>query len=352
MGEHERFSLIGVKCVDEVTGGEMLGVVRVAEFVESCGRGQAASSLAGSFVFAGDVAGDAEGPGERAAVGPTSQVDDDTDEGFLGEVVGVVGARQRAKVAPGVGLDGPDEVFEGCVVAVRGPCREMVEVAHDLSVPGTAGRLELFAVGRPYMCMECSEVRELLSAVIDGEASAEEEAVASAHRSSCVACRGWFEVMSASAARFRVGAPESIPDLAPVVLARVRTFSPGRWNWVRWALAAVSLVEFASALPRVLVGVTAGHDSRHVGSFGAALAVGLLFVAWRPVRAYGVLPITMAAAVMMAVSAVIDVAAGRASIVGESHHVVEFAGLWLVWVLAGEPLPARLEPLLRRRVTA
>lgn len=256
------------------------------------------------------------------------------------------------EVSPDVRLHRSQEAFEGCLVAVRRFGREAVEVAHIASVPGLFGFGELFGVARPFIGMECALIRELLSAVIDGEASPDEAELGATHVATCAACRGWFDVVGGSAARFRIGASEPVPDLVPMVLGRARTYSPGRWNWVRWALGLVAAVEFGAALPSVLVGAVGGHDSRHVGSFGAALAVGLLFVAWRPVRAYGVLPITVAAAAMMAVSAIVDVAAGRASAFGELHHVIEFVGLWLVWVLAGQPVPARLEPVLRRSVVA
>ncbi len=33
-----------------------------------------------------------------------------------------------------------------------------------------------------------------------------------------------------------------------------------------------------------------GCLARHLGAFGVALSIGLLYVAWRPHRAYGMLP--------------------------------------------------------------
>jgi predicted anti-sigma-YlaC factor YlaD len=77
----------------------------------------------------------------------------------------------------------------------------------------------------------------------------------------------------------------------------------------------------------------------------AALAVGLVYAAWRPVRAFGLLPITGALAACMVVTAALDLAGGRAGALGEAHHVLDLAGLVLLWVLAGAP---RWRPRVRQ----
>lgn len=76
------------------------------------------------------------------------------------------------------------------------------------------------------------------------------------------------------------------------------------------------------------------------------MALGLLYVAWRPRRAAGILPIVAALAATMLLGAIIDVAGGRTSALTEGHHLTELAGLVLVWVVAGRPRPTR-----RRRAT-
>ena len=144
--------------------------------------------------------------------------------------------------------------------------------------------------------------------------------------------------------RIRIRTAEAMPDLAPAVLLRAHPPSPGRRHWVRYALALVAVGELALALPGLLAGQGSAsvHDARHVGSFGAAVAVGLLYVAWRPGRAFGILPLISTLAITMFVAAMIDLTRGSVSRAGEATHLLEIAGLWLVWRLAGQPLPPRL----------
>ena len=67
---------------------------------------------------------------------------------------------------------------------------------------------------------------------------------------------------------------------------------------------------------------------------GLALAVGLLYAVWRPDKASGLLPFAAALAGTMALTAGLDVAAGRQSVLSESHHVLEVIGLALLVILA------------------
>lgn len=190
----------------------------------------------------------------------------------------------------------------------------------------------------------CEQAREVLSAQLDDEASEEEIDVAQSHLARCRGCAAWLIQVSLVSRSLRVRSAESVPDLASAVLATANVQSRRRRGWARYALAVVALTELAGALPGLLgiQGTGSIHDGRHLGSFGSAVAVGLLYVAWRPSRAFGILPIVTALAATMLVAATVDVAAGRASGLGEAHHTVELAGLWLVWLLAGHPLPRRL----------
>lgn len=196
-------------------------------------------------------------------------------------------------------------------------------------------------VGQPVGPMDCDAARELLSATLDQEATVEEARLANEHLGGCAACQGWWAEIGTVTRHLRVRPAEPVPDLSAKVLARVAPPRPGRGEWVRYALAVVAASELVLALPGLLLGegATSIHDGRHIGSFGTAVAIGLLYVAWRPGRALGILPIVAALAVTMAVTAGIDVAAGRVSALGESHHLLEATGLALVWMLAGRPLP-------------
>src|SRR5437588_282230 len=76
------------------------------------------------------------------------------------------------------------------------------------------------------------------------------------------------------------------------------------------------------------------HIAREVGSFDFALAIGFLFVGWRPVRAYGMLPLVAALVACLGITTAVDLARGTATLLGESAHLLDLFGLASVWELA------------------
>ena len=119
----------------------------------------------------------------------------------------------------------------------------------------------------------------------------------------------------------------------------------------RWALFVVALTQLALAAP-ALFGQDSGatvHVAREVGSFGVALAVGLLVAAWQPARAWGLLPLAAALVLVMASTSVLDVVDGRATATGEAHHLLNLAGVAFLWLVARATRPA---PVRRPAATA
>jgi predicted anti-sigma-YlaC factor YlaD len=223
---------------------------------------------------------------------------------------------------------------------------EAVEIEHRtiLSAPtGTSGTADVTRG-----VVDCKQAREMLSAQLDQEASPTEAAAANAHLGRCPECRDWWTDIGTVNRVLRVRVAEPVPDIATAVLARAHPPRAGRGQWVRVALAVVAVTELLLAAPGLVLGDGAAsiHDARHLGSFGAAVSIGLLYVAWRPARAYGILPIVTALALTMLVTAAIDIVSGRATSLGEAHHLLEISGLVLVWMLAGRPAPRRLKPLV------
>lgn len=205
--------------------------------------------------------------------------------------------------------------------------------------------------------MICDIARSTLSAHLDHEASDAEAAEALAHLQTCADCSVWWGSTTSINRLLRIRPAERVPDLVGAVLARAHPVAPGRWGWVRWALAAAAMIELALAMPGLIAGHGAAtiHDARHIGSFGTAIAIGLLYVAWRPARAFGILPIVVALAMTMSVAAVVDVTQGRTTGLAEAHHLLEVVGLMLVWTLAGRPVPRpirRLRASTPRHLTA
>ena len=189
--------------------------------------------------------------------------------------------------------------------------------------------------------MDCENYRLGISARLDGEDAGVDDATLAWHLASCEACRR-FESEAISLTRaVRVVATEAPPDLTPSIMAAInseraskaRRFDP---QALRAGLIAVAVVQMLLALPVLLFGRDAGapvHIAREVGSFDVALAVGFFFVAWRPVRAYGMLPLVAALVGCLAIGTAVDVARGTATLLNESAHLLDQMGLAAVWGL-------------------
>ena len=200
--------------------------------------------------------------------------------------------------------------------------------------------------------MECTHFREAISARLDGEEAGMPAAALDAHLAGCRACRAWSEELTGLHRLVRVRSADHVPDLtAEIVDAFVP--APGRrsaWRLVhgevvsnaRWALFAVALTQLVLAGPALLLGEDSGatvHVARELGAFDVALAVGLLVAAWQPLRAWGLLPVAAALALVMAGTAVLDLVDGSTDTAGEAHHLLDVAGVLLLWLVAREARP-------------
>jgi predicted anti-sigma-YlaC factor YlaD len=198
--------------------------------------------------------------------------------------------------------------------------------------------------------MRCDTFREALSARLDGEAPGLDDDDIDSHLDTCEACGAWAEELATLHRMVRVREAEVVPDLTAAILgiqpAPVRRSPLGETvGPARWALFVVALTQLVLAAPALVLGEDSGatvHVARELGSFDVALAVGLLVAAWQPARAWGLLPVVAALALVMATTAVVDVVRGTASGFGEAHHVLDLAGLVLLWMVAREERdPAR-----------
>jgi predicted anti-sigma-YlaC factor YlaD len=193
--------------------------------------------------------------------------------------------------------------------------------------------------------MDCSQVRELISSIADGEATSHERTKVSEHVDHCPGCERYSTAVAQLDRSLRIRAAEPVPDLVATVTARARPARLGRGGWMRPALAWVAVVLFAQSLPALILGNVAGTDAhlaRHLGAFGAALAVGFAYVAWKPHRAVGLLPFTAALVATTLIGVLADIATGARTPVGELIHVSEVIGLTLLWMIAGSPGLSRI----------
>jgi predicted anti-sigma-YlaC factor YlaD len=195
------------------------------------------------------------------------------------------------------------------------------------------------------------QIRDALSARLDGEAPGVDEAALYGHLAGCPECRAFAHDADALHRRVRLEPAPAIPDLAPTVLAAIgedtRAGSRGASRGaphhdlvqlLRWVLVALAIVQIAVAIP-ALLGSDAGlpvHTARHLGSFDLALGIGFLYAAWNPRRIAGMLPIVAVLVGCLAIASLLDVASGNTAALGESHHLTDFGGLLVMWLIGRE----------------
>jgi predicted anti-sigma-YlaC factor YlaD len=180
-----------------------------------------------------------------------------------------------------------------------------------------------------------------LSARLDGEPSGVPDHLIDEHVGGCPGCAEWQQ--QAMALATRTAEPIEAPDLVAPVLAAVRSEEARagvrrrRATATRFSLGALALVQLALSVPGLILGhdhTAPIHVAHEVGSFDAALALGLLLAALWPRLAAGMLPLVAAITGLLLLTAGSDVAAGRTAALTESPHLLDLAGLLLLMRLA------------------
>ena len=256
---------------------------------------------------------------------------------LLHEIVSALCIDERRAGAPDIGLGRPDEIGEGDGVAARRSMRPILRspwhTAH--------ATWELSADPERQIAVNCERIREALSARLDGEAADLPGPVIDEHVAGCADCAAWQQQAMTLAAR--TATPATAPDLVGPVLSAVRAEEAHRARRRRRAtatrigLAAIALVQLAFSGPGLILGhdhTAPIHVAHEVGSFDAALALGLLLAAIRPRLAAGMLPLVAAITGLLLLTAGSDVAAGRTSAFTESPHLLDLAGGLLLLRLA------------------
>ncbi len=208
-----------------------------------------------------------------------------------------------------------------------------------------------------YPSMDCERCRDAISASLDGEDPGLPEEVVRTHLDGCAECRSFSTDATALHRTARITPATPVPDLTDAILRSIGdepavVTRDDRTDFLRLALAIVAVIQLTMAVPALILGDDAGlptHVARHLGSFAVALGIGLLFVAWKPERAAGMLPVVAAVVICLVASSVLDIAQGRAAPSGEVSHATELVGLVAVWLLArteSPVAPSRHRPVL------
>lgn len=212
----------------------------------------------------------------------------------------------------------------------------------DDAIEGSA--IEDRAIGR-----SCEAVHELISAAADDELPASDVVALERHLAGCADCTIFSERVArlTRLARVRTVLPEA--DLVERVMARARPPRLGRGAWTRPALAWCGVLVAVQSVRPLVFGEMAGtptHVARHVGASALALAIGFVYAAWRPHKAFGLLPLVGGLLVTTVFGAALDMLGGDRRPGAEAVHVAELVGIVLLWLVAGSPgldrLPAWL----------
>lgn len=180
------------------------------------------------------------------------------------------------------------------------------------------------------MNMDCAEARILISADLDGQL--DDPVALRAHLGECEDCRRWRDRAAALPGRRPIPAsPTSLP----------RGFLA--YRWVRLSLAWAGILLIVWNVPGIFdsVDATYQHLWRHQHAFGIALGLTFLFVAWRPDRAYGLVPVAATFTIALGGAAIVDLINGSTPLSRESKHIVEIAGLGLLWALGWSAGPGQ-----------
>jgi predicted anti-sigma-YlaC factor YlaD len=189
--------------------------------------------------------------------------------------------------------------------------------------------------------MRCGTIREALSARLDGEDPGLPDDDIDAHLGGCESCRAWALAAGALAGVVERAPRDQVP-LDPALLASLTApadeaatglLRTGEWRLV---LALITVVQMIAAWPGVLLhdGHASVHLAHELTAWDIGLAVGFLVAALRPARAWGMLPLAAVLVAFMVGTSALDVVSGHALLGREVVHVLELAGVGVLWVLA------------------
>ncbi|MDG4795836.1 zf-HC2 domain-containing protein [Micromonospora sp. WMMD1082] len=225
--------------------------------------------------------------------------------------------------------------------------------------------------------MGCEQWREILSAQLDGEATADEQHTAGLHLETCAGCRAWLDSAATVTRRARTQVVTSLPDLTGAILAAA---PPPRQRWRTLAaavaarcgrlplagratlvtrlraalglLGAVQLVLGLAQVGRTEVAVHLHATGQHLwhesAAWNVAVGAGFLFVALRRTSPSGLLPMLGAFVGTLVLLSVNDLAASQVATERLVSHGFLVVG-YLITVLLARSSPPAGDPSERHR---
>jgi predicted anti-sigma-YlaC factor YlaD len=181
--------------------------------------------------------------------------------------------------------------------------------------------------------MDCTDARTLLSASLDGETTAAEQARLHNHLGACPSCQGFAADAGVLQRLVRVAPAPAVPDLtASILAATAGTQAPRALGGpLRLGLVGVAVVLVLLSLPSLFSG---SEHTQHLASFDLALAAGFVWVAARPARALsGFLPIGTVLVALCAVLALSDALRGYGEQLRALTHSIAVLGMIGAWLL-------------------
>ena len=195
--------------------------------------------------------------------------------------------------------------------------------------------------------MTCSPFREAISARLDGEALGMTARELDDHLGGCADCAGWAGDAALVTRRARLASAPPVPDLTVAVLGALPRELPGvaaaararlADSALRLALLAVGVAQAALAYPVLTSGAGAMsapvHMAHETGAWNLGVAAAFLAVAAGPRLAAGALPFLGSFAALLLPVTLADLSAGHVHAERAVAHLLLFAGVLLVSVVA------------------
>lgn len=215
----------------------------------------------------------------------------------------------------------------------------------------------------------CENIRELLSAYLDGEADLAETALVQRHLDTCAGCRSWRALAETLTRTVRLTPVATGPDLAARI---VPAYRPRRIDVLRGplgrrvraiariALAAVCLIQVVISVLTLAGRDAMGADHAMPGmahldhesaAWNVAVVAGLAWVALRPRKGVGVLPLLGAFVLVLSSLCISDLIDGEVGFGRVALHLPVMIGLILSLIVVALHSGPMLPPGFTRRGT-